>query len=470
MKGPQKEPPKRASRPPGPASCRKEDASCSKAKSKDKAPEAQKNRSLDSTDQTRRLSLLAALKAYGRLKLSIVEKRQARLQQLYDPLTLDKDMLKPEKENLVPEKTFWGDQEPLSKIPFKLLKGHQHTVNSCHFCVEDTKILSGSYDCSLLLWDAMEGTVIRDFQAQHRAPIFECSITADNRRVIAGSYDKKVNAWDFETGQLLWEMSHDTLILSCKISPDGKYVVSCLDVDRGICVSDAESTATLSHIKDYHEKSITACCFDPDSQRVASVSLDRNIKIWDVSSQAAVLTITKAHTNAISNCCFTSSGHFLCTSSWDKTLKIWNVHTGEFRHCGACVTLMKGHEGCVSSCHFSRDTSVLASGGYDRAVVIWDVAEGYKKLSLKGHDDWVTDIAISANKKWLLSASKDKTMKLWNIEELDQIPQVIENKKALGLKIGKCKVCDRPFSNYESDIFSDAVTKCALCRMNETSH
>ncbi|XP_041600377.1 WD repeat-containing protein 88 isoform X2 [Vulpes lagopus] len=111
--------------------------------------------------------------------------------------------------------------------------------------------------------------------------------------------------------------------------------------------------------------------------------------------------------------------------------------------------------------------SFLVSGGFDRTVAIWDVGEGYRKLSLKGHNDWVTDVAISNNKKWVLSASKDRTVRLWNIEEIDQIPMVIKYKKALGLKVKQCEVCEKPFSTYESDIFSETVTKCVFCRMSE---
>ncbi|XP_026246979.1 WD repeat-containing protein 88 [Urocitellus parryii] len=406
-------------------------------------------------------------RAKRRFKLSIPDIYHSRLLASLDPLALDKEAPQKPVKNAsekMSEERFWGDHQPLSKIPFKILSGHDHVVSSCHFCVNDTKLLSGSYDRTVKLWDAMDGSVIRDFEEGPSAPVTECSITADSRRIIAASYDKTVRTWDLETGQLLWQTNHDYFIVSCKLSPNGKYVALSLDVDRGICIMDAENTTILANIKDHHRRSIMACCFDPDSQKLASVSLDRSIKIWDVTSKATLLTITKAHENAISNCCFTFSGHFLCSSSWDKTLKIWNVHTGEFRNRGACVTLMQGHEGCVSSCCFARDNSFLISGGFDKSVAIWDVGEGYRKLSLKGHEDWVMDVAISNNKKWILSASKDRTMRLWNIEKIDQVPLVIENQKAMGTLVKQCEGCDRPFSTLESDSSFEIVTKCIFCR------
>nr|XP_011763707.1 WD repeat-containing protein 88 [Macaca nemestrina] len=420
-----------------------------------------------------KLSWGTLARALGRFRMSIPH---TRLLATLDPLALDREpplQLSPEKQQM-PEKLIWGDQEPLSKIPFKILSGHEHAVSTCHFCVDDTKLLSGSHDCTVKLWDAVDGSVVRNFEHRPKAPVVECSITADsssNRHGVLPcglSWSQTCGLKRFSSciGLPKWKVRYDTFIVSCKFSPDGKYVVSGFDVDHGICIMDAENITTVSVIKDHHTRTITSCCFDPDSQRVASVSLDRCIKIWDVTSQATLLTITKAHSNAISNCCFTFSGHFLCTSSWDKNLKIWNVHTGEFRNRGACVTLMQGHEGSVSSCHFARDSSFLISGGFDRTVAIWDVAEGYRKLSLKGHNDWVMDVAISNNKKWILSASKDTTMRLWNIEEIDEIPLVIKYKKAMGLKVKQCERCDRPFSIFKSDTSSEVFTQCVFCRID----
>nr|XP_020035300.1 WD repeat-containing protein 88 [Castor canadensis] len=465
-----------------------------------------------SSYRPRKVPWATLVRALGRFKLFLPEIRRDQLLAAYDPLALDEVPQPWAEQDTTSQKTFWGDHQQLSKalhlsrpqppprappgypslhlhpspretslnpssprsrppvlpqlIPFKTLHGHEQAVSSCHFCVDDTKLLSGSYDCTVKLWDALDGSVIRDFQQRPSAPVLECSVTADSRRIVASSYDKSVRAWDVETGKLLWKVRHNTFIVSCKFSPDGKYVALALDLDRALCIMDSKDVRSVIRVKDHHRKSIMACSFDPDSQKVASVSLDGSIKIWDVTSQATLLSIKKAHANAISNCCFTFSGHFLCTSSWDKTLKIWNIHSGELRNRGACVTLVQGHAGSVSTCHVSRDSSLLISGGLDKTVAIWDVGEGYRKLSLKGHDDWVTDVAISNNKKWILSASKDKTMRLWNIEEIDQIPLVKENKKARGFKVKQCKGCDRPFSIHEGDDPSE-VTKCVFCRTDE---
>ena len=38
------------------------------------------------------------------------------------------------------------------QIPFKIMRGHEHIVTSCNFCVDDAKVLSGSYDCTVKLW------------------------------------------------------------------------------------------------------------------------------------------------------------------------------------------------------------------------------------------------------------------------------------------------------------------------------
>uniref|UniRef100_A0A8B9D9W2 WD repeat domain 88 n=1 Tax=Anser cygnoides TaxID=8845 RepID=A0A8B9D9W2_ANSCY len=342
-----------------------------------------------------------------------------------DPLALEPEP-EPEPEP-IPAAGRWGDQEPT--LQYKILRGHSDTVSSCHFCSEDTKILSCSYDRTVKLWDVAKGFPVRVFEEEHTAPISECNLSPDDRRVVTSSYDNTVKAWDMETGKMLVG-----IVTSCNISWDGKYVVSGSDKGNAIFVFDAVSATVVAHVQGHHRSTITRCCFDPDNQRVTSVSYDKTIKLWDMTTRSTLVTINEGHSNAISDCCFTSDGRYLCTASWDKSLKIWDIKTGQFR-CHEPISLNQGHEGSVSSCVFSQDASLVVSGGYDKTIAIWETDAGYKKLSLKGHCDWVTDVAISENKKWILSASKDSTLRLWNIEKMDHIPSVIESRKEKGSKI-----------------------------------
>ncbi|KAM6250800.1 LOW QUALITY PROTEIN: WD repeat-containing protein 88 [Spheniscus humboldti] len=376
------------------------------------------------------------------------------------------------------------------QIQFQILRGHSDTMSTCHFCfedtifAEDTKILSCSYDRTVELWVCYEHNnklkkkpykalpnqthldLFKDVEkgfpiqvSEFLPPISECNLTPDDRRVVT-SYDNTAKAWGMETGKMLWTVEHEGIVTSCSISCDGRYMVSGSDKENTIYVFDAIISLDVFCIG-HHKSTITRCCFDPDNQRVTSVSYDKTIKLWDMITRSTSITINEGHSNAVSDCCFTSDSHYLCTASWDKSLKIWDINTGEFR-CHEPISLNQGHEGSVSSCLFSQDTS-LVSGGYDKTIAIWDTEAGYKKLSLKGHWDWVTDVAIS-KKWWILSASKDSTLS-WNIEKTDHIPSVIESRKERGSKIAQCEEREKPFLRLQcSD--SQMISKCVFCYLS----
>uniref|UniRef100_A0A8C4RZQ6 Uncharacterized protein n=1 Tax=Erpetoichthys calabaricus TaxID=27687 RepID=A0A8C4RZQ6_ERPCA len=157
---------------------------------------------------------------------------------------------------------------------------------------------------------------------------------------------------------------------------------------------------------------LTACRFDPDSQRVASVSSDKTIKLWDLVAQRTTLNIKSGHLSVISDCSFSKNGFYLCTASWDKKLLLWDIKTGMFRSCGA-VALDHGHTGSISSCKFSHDSSFLVSGAYDKTLTLWDTEARCKKIVLKGHEDWVMDTAITTDKKWISNKA------LYNVCSID---------------------------------------------------
>ncbi|KAM6057661.1 LOW QUALITY PROTEIN: WD repeat-containing protein 88 [Chlamydotis macqueenii] len=327
-----------------------------------------------------------------------------------------------------PRESRTGDHEPTAQIQFKILRGHSDTVSSCHFCFEDTKILSCSYDRRVKLWVCYEHN------------------NNKLKKVVTSSYDNTVKSWDMKQEKMLWTVEHEGIVSSCNISCDGKYVVSGSDKENTVYVFDLISATVVARIQGHEESTITRCCFDPDNQRVSSEAYDTTIKLLDMITRSTSITINEGHSSAVSDCCFTSYCHYLCTASWDKSLKIWDIKPGEF-WCHEPTSLNQGHEGSISSCLFSQDVDLTI---------------------LKDHWDWVTDIAISKNKKWIISASKGSTLRLWNMEKMDHTPLVIESRKARGSKIAQIlpgEEWEEPFLCLQcSD--SEMTSKCVFCHLS----
>jgi WD40 repeat protein len=51
-------------------------------------------------------------------------------------------------------------------------------------------------------------------------------VTLDGKRVISGSRDKTLKVWDLETGAVLAEFTADGQNCACAISADGKTIVA----------------------------------------------------------------------------------------------------------------------------------------------------------------------------------------------------------------------------------------------------
>ena len=71
--------------------------------------------------------------------------------------------------------------------------GHTALVRSLHF--DKTKIVSGSYDQSIRVWDIQTGECIKTFSRCHTSWVFD--VMFDETRIISASQDHKILIIDF---------------------------------------------------------------------------------------------------------------------------------------------------------------------------------------------------------------------------------------------------------------------------------
>ncbi|KAF8646088.1 hypothetical protein AX14_009113 [Amanita brunnescens Koide BX004] len=99
------------------------------------------------------------------------------------------------------------------------LQGHRSTVNSLAFSPDGSKIISGSSDTTLRIWDASTGVEVLPPLRGHDDWVCSVAFSPDGSKIISGSFDETIRVWDASTGvEMLPPLQgHDDSIFSVKV-------------------------------------------------------------------------------------------------------------------------------------------------------------------------------------------------------------------------------------------------------------
>jgi eukaryotic-like serine/threonine-protein kinase len=291
------------------------------------------------------------------------------------------------------------------------LRGHTGPVNGVAVSPDGKRIVSGSYDQTVKVWDAATGQLTRTLKGHTSGVV---CVAFDGRRVVSGSEDGMIKVWDAATGQETLTLRGQTgQVNPAALSPDGKRIASA-SADATVRVWDAttgEETLTLKG----HTGQVRCVAFSSDGKHIVSGSDDTTVKVWDAATGQENRTF-RGQTGVVSSVAFSPDGRRVVSGSWDATVKVWDAATGQ-----ETLTL-KGHTSTVTSVAFSPDGRRLVSGSGDKTVKVWNAATGQETLTLKGHNSGrgstgfaVSSVAFSPDGRRLVSGSWDTTVKVWDI-------------------------------------------------------
>ena len=85
-------------------------------------------------------------------------------------------------------------------MPKLLMQGHTNQVNSVACSADGTRIVSGSGDSTVKVWDAGSGEEILTLRG-HAGPVTSVAFSADGVWIASGSFDNTVKVWNAVTGR-----------------------------------------------------------------------------------------------------------------------------------------------------------------------------------------------------------------------------------------------------------------------------
>jgi len=304
-------------------------------------------------------------------------------------------------DKLVP---IWDGKQPRKK------QRYMNTIASVAFSPDGNRIVSGSADKSVRVWDAKTGEQLRELQG-HTGYVTSVAFSPDGNRIVSGSWDKSVRVWDGKTGEQLRELQgHTRLVFSVAFSSDGDRVVSGSE-DSSVRVWDAKTGEQLRKLQG-HTGPVHSVSFSSDGNRIVSGSWDSSVRVWD-GKTGEQLRELRGHVESVYSVSFSPNDNQIVSGSEDSLVWVWDANTGEL------LIGLQGHTGPVQSVAFSPNGNQIVSGSQDKSVRVWDGKTGEQLRELQGHTGWVHSVAFSSDGNQVVSGSDDCSVRVWADLNLD---------------------------------------------------
>ena len=330
-------------------------------------------------------------------------------------------------------------QEPLPP-EIVVETAHSDRVVTVAFSPDGTRILSGSGDQTLKVWDVTTGSLVRTFLGHSPHAVTWGAFAPDGRQILSAGWMGGMQLWDASTGKLirtlenadryatfspdgrwivtqslsLWDVHNQKLVRrflrpekpqqieKIFFSPDGKYVLT-IGFGPGARLWDVDSGQV---VRDYitDRPQIWAASFTPDGKRVLLAGFD-HIEVMDLVTGQLVRRIA-AGSEAISTIqCSRDGRHVLVTGTHAR---LWDMETDTI------ARAFEGHRGHTLF-KFSPDETTLVSGGEDSSVKLWQRATGKPIRTFGERAGTVKAMSLSSDSALALSGGADQTLRLWDL-------------------------------------------------------
>jgi WD40 repeat protein len=284
---------------------------------------------------------------------------------------------------------------PLGGAELACLRGHDAAVWSVAFDREGRRIVSGSSDHTVRVWDAASGTELACLRG-HDNTVESVAFDREGRRIVSGSSDHTVRLWDAASGaELACLRGHDGWVVSVAFDREGRRIVSGSS-DHTVRVWDAARSRLLAALLGRelaclrgHDGRVESVAFDREGRRIVSGSSDQTVRVWDAAS-GTELACLRGHDDTVWSVASDREGRRIVSGAWDNTVRVWDAASG------AELACLRGHDNGVMSVAFDREGRRIVSGSYDGTVRVWDAATGDCLEVIPGFGD-VAAIAAPAS-------------------------------------------------------------------------
>ena len=307
-----------------------------------------------------------------------------------------------------------GDTEQLAAASFDRLvllrtggrsnvpRGHSRGVYDVAFSPEGSMLATGSYDGTVMLWDAERGEVTRVLEG-HDDTVHAVTFTPDRQYVVSAGGDRTARLWERETGSPVATLvGADAPLYGLDVTSDSRRIVAS-GADGTVAVWSRAGTL-LQRFRTGADDTLKDVRVLKGDKLVVTASKSGRVQIsdWATGKVRRELGGAKVGFSGV-----TPLGKGIVATG-DEQIWWWPdqrtprrvVERPGVRFLG--VAALPEGDRVISS-----DSSGVAS--------LWDVAAGKELGRFVGHGGEVNSAAVDGAGQRLLTASDDGTVRMWDV-------------------------------------------------------
>lgn len=344
----------------------------------------------------------------------------------------------------------------------QVLEGHHDGVSAIQYTADGSRVLTGSHDGSLILWDLASTEAIFHFNV-HIGEVSDLVVTPDGRTALSASRNGELIQWDLnDAADLAHYNGHGDMVYDTAYLPDGSQFLSVSGgsspamptQDTSIRLWDAASgqqlrakdlplevlfqidvtpngkqalvagmapmvivldAATLEQIGrlEGHQGWVSGVDISPDGRHAVTVSVDGSIILWDLLSQSLVRRIETGAEGGLWAVAMSPNGRTALAETDEGAVGLWDLASGERLK----KYVIDGFSGAGSSgIALLPDGQSAIAQGANGFIYQWDLQSGELIHVLGQHNDIRTRIEITPDGRMALSSGMDGVLMLWDLE------------------------------------------------------
>ena len=241
------------------------------------------------------------------------------------------------------------------------LTGHRSTVRAISFSKEGTRLVTGSSEGEIRIWNS-GAQPVGDAIPGHQSAIVALWLSEDGTRLVAVNAGGEMIEWQdniLKPSRHL--MDNQATIIDAAISHDGGAV--------GVAIAGGAAqfydlrTGKSASIVGRHRGWIMGVAISPRANLIATAGADDTIGLHRPSGEPFGSSIQAAQ-GQVMGVAFSPDGNLLASAGEDGTVKLWDLT-------GRQLGLLIGHEGKVLAVRFSPNGRLIVTAGADGTVRLW---------------------------------------------------------------------------------------------------